>query len=182
MTRNDRITASLAGALLLVASRAQAGDATLRVEVTNLPEVQQVEGKVSVPEPIPEASLRGYRALVAPAAPTAADQVTEAGTLDATGYSRVTLSLAGTLRGTPVPGAVGLLLVPDVPEILAAWQTDGMLQFAIRVDATIDPANKGLFASASTNVGLGFPRYRIFLFNTTVRAADAHLWAYLGGG
>lgn len=175
-----------AGLALLIAAtlpvRPAAGaEGAMAVTVTNFPEVQEVTGGVAVTRPIPQTRLLQLKALVAPGAPNDPDQLTDAGAIDAEGFATATLSLVGSLRGTAQPGAVGLILLPDVPEVLSAWQSERVLQLAIRIDAAIAPAEKGLFDSEPTAIRFAFPRYRVFLFNTTGRAADTTLFVYLGG-
>jgi hypothetical protein len=110
-----------------------------------------------------------------------ASQWTEAGVLDAKGFTHVTLSLAGSLQGSPQGGSVGVALVPDVPELLNALRTHGLAPFALRAEAEISASQGGLFSSASTTLRIGFPRYRVFFYNATSKNAEAVVYAYLSG-
>jgi hypothetical protein len=74
---------------------------------------------------------------------------------------------------------VGVVLVPDVPEVATALRTYGVLQLGLRAAAPIRPAQAGLFSSEPVTFRLGFPRYRILLYNATQKAADATVYAYL---
>ncbi len=151
------------------------------VAVTNFPEVQRISGEVVVTEPIPQTRFESVKALVAPAGAVDASQWTEAGVLDAKGFTHVTLSLAGSLQGSPQGGSVGVALVPDVPELLNALRTHGLAPFALRAEAEISASQGGLFSSASTTLRIGFPRYRVFFYNATSKNAEAVVYAYLSG-
>ncbi|HVR98228.1 MAG TPA: hypothetical protein VMW27_16545 [Thermoanaerobaculia bacterium] len=151
------------------------------VTVTNFPEVQTISGRVVVSEPIPQSRFETVKALVSPAGLAETNQWTEAGVLETQGFSHVTLSLAGYLQGTPQSGAIGVALVPDVPEMLNALRTYGIPQAVLRVEAEAGPSLSGFFSSASTALRVGFPRYRVFLYNATSKSADAVVYAYLSG-
>src|SRR6185369_1633574 len=90
-------------ALVTLASwnRPVVADGPEAVAVTNFPEVQQVSGQVVVSQPIPQTRLETKKALVAPAERSNTSDLTDAGTIDTTGFTHVTLSLTGLLQGTP---------------------------------------------------------------------------------
>jgi hypothetical protein len=154
-------------------------DAPEAVVVTNFPEVQQVNGRVVVSEPIPQTRFESKKVLVSPAALSDTNHLTDAGTIDTSGFTHVTLSLSGLLQGSAQPGAVGVVLVPDVPEVTTALRTYGVLQLELRAEAVVSSAKAGLFSSEPATFRLGFPRYRILLYNATQKAADATVYAYL---
>jgi hypothetical protein len=150
------------------------------VTVTNFPDIQQMTGKVVVTEPIPQTRFETRKAVISPADLNDSNHWTEAGVLDVSGFTHVTLGVAGLLQGSPQGGTVGVVLVPDVPEILNALRLNGVLQLALRVDATLNPAQSGHFSSESVTLRLGFPRYRVYLYNSTAKSAEAAVYAYLG--
>jgi hypothetical protein len=154
-------------------------DAPEAVIVKNFPELQQVSGRVVVTEPIPQARLETKKALVAPSELSDTNHLTDAGTIDATGFTHVTLSVSGILQGSAQKGSVGVVLVPDVPEVTAALRTYGILQFGLRAEAPINPSQAGLFSSDSATFRLGFPRYRVLLYNATQKSAETTVYAYL---
>ena len=151
------------------------------VVVTNFPEVQQITGRVVISEPIPQTRFETVKAVVAPASPADAAQWTEAGVIDTRGFTHLTLSLAGTLQGSAQAGSIGVALVPDVPELLNALRTHGAAPFALRAEAETAMTPGGFFSSASTTLRIGFPRYRVFLYNATSKSAEAVVYAYLSG-
>ena len=170
------LTATLA---LPVATAAQT---VQPVVITNFPPVQTVAGKlaVTVSEPIPATRLASDQEVVSPGTPDDPGSLTEGGVVDATGFTSVVLSLAGEVKGTLArEGRIGALLVPDQPELVKALREDGIVALALKVEARVGPLPVALFSSDQPALRLGFPRYRVFYYNTTPRAAEVKLWAYL---
>jgi hypothetical protein len=179
-----RIHVLLAAGILILAAlaggdRPVVADAPEPVLVTNFPEVQQISGRVVVSEPIPQTRFATRKALVTPSPLSDTNSLTDAGTLDTEGFTQVTLSLSGALQGNAQGGAVGVVLVPDVPEVMTALRTYGVLQLALRTEAEVSPSQKGLFSSEPATFRLGFPRYRVLLYNAAQKSADATVYAYL---
>lgn len=173
----------LGAALLALGPSAQAAaqDAE-RVVVTNFPEVQRVSGTVVVSQPIPQTAPQRFEAIVSPGALADPSSYTEAGLLDATGFGAASLSLMGTLQGRIAADApVGALLLPDVPEAVAAFRQHGIAPFALRVQAQASATESGIFHAEPAHVELAFPRYRVLLYDTTPRTAEVVLYVYLKG-
>jgi hypothetical protein len=170
-------------AAICTASPSRADGPPEQVVVTNFPQVQQVSGKVAITETVPQSRFETLKALVSPAALAQANDWTEAGALDTRGFTHLTVSLAGNLQGSAQAGSIGVLLVPDVPEVLTALRTHGIAPLAARVEAPVSATLAGgFFSSETTTVRIGFPRYRVFLYNTTSRTAEAAGYAYLTEG
>jgi hypothetical protein len=176
-----RVTAvSLFGWLagLALAGAAPAQDVQ-PVVVTNFPPVQAVTGEVKVTGILP-AHLASDREVVSPGGPEDVGSLTEGGLIDGTGFTSVVLSLVGEVKGTLTrEGRIGALLVPDQPELIKALREEGIVALALRVEARVGPQPTALFASDQPVLRLGFPRYRVFYYNSTPRAAEVKLWAYL---
>lgn len=175
----------LVAALVILAAlvswdRPVVADGPQAVTVTNFPETQQVSGRVVVTEPIPQTRFETKKALVSPAELSDTNHLTDAGTIDTAGFSQVTLSLAGSLQGSAQGGAVGVVLVPDLPEVTTALRTYGVLQFGLRAEAPVSRSGAAPFSSESATFRLAFPRYRVLLYNATQKAAEATVYAYLG--
>jgi hypothetical protein len=168
-------------ALVILASWNQpvVADGPQSVTVTNFPEVQQVSGQVVVSQPIPQTRLETRKALVTPAERSNTSDLTDAGIIDTAGFTHVTLSLTGLLQGNPQGGAVGVLLVPDVPEVTAALRTYGVLQLELGVEAPVIAAKASLFSSQPATFRLAFPSYRVLLYNSAQKSAEATVYAYL---
>jgi hypothetical protein len=154
-------------------------DAPQAVTVTNFPEVQQISGRIVVSEPIPQTRFETKKALVTPAPLSDTTHLTDAGTIDAAGFTHVTLSLSGLLQGSAQAGAVGVVLVPDVPEVTGALRTYGVLQLGLRAEAAVIPSQAGLFSTEPATFRLGFPRYRVLLYNATQKSAETTVYVYL---
>ena len=168
--------------LVLAPSRGLDAEGPEQVFVTNFPEVQQVAGTVTVGAPIPQTRFERLEALVSPAGIQETSSYTEAGTLQAAGFGAVTLSLAGTVQGRLAAAApVGVVLLPDVPEIVANFRTHGVAQLALRLEAEAAPSGTGLFHAEPVHLRLAFPRYRVLLYNGSPRTAEATVYAYLQG-
>jgi hypothetical protein len=179
--RNHLLLAVGVAVLAALASwnRPVVADAPQAVTVTNFPEVQQITGRVTVSEPIPQTRYETRKVVVTPAPLTDTNHLTDAGTIDTAGFTHVTLGLSGFLQGSAQAGAVGVVLVPDVPEVTNAFRTYGVIQLGLRAEAVLSPSQSGLFSTEPATFRLGFPRYRILLYNATQKSADAAVYVYL---
>ncbi len=173
--------AVLAAAVLLVqAPSPSSADSPERVVVTNFPEVQEIVGSVSVPEPVPQSALvRRLDVVVPPTDRSATSQLVEVGTLDAAGFTHAVVSLRGEVQGNLLrDGAAGLVLVPDEEPVLRALLEEGRFDFPLEVEAQVLRAGRGFFASAQLRHVLGFPRYRLFLYNSVDRSVEVDVYVY----
>jgi hypothetical protein len=152
------------------------GESPAPVTVTNFPPVQSVTGGVAITEPVPQTRFLVRRALVAPAALQDTTHLTDGGVFESERFPFVTLSLGGGLQGRGQPGVVGVVLIPDLPEVTEAFRDFGVLQFPLRLEAPVASSEAGLFSSESATFRLAFPRYRVLFFNTTPKSADATLY------
>lgn len=178
------------GGLVLLLAAAACGLGTVpgtaqepeRVEVVNLPEVQRVDGTVTVRGPIRQTELASMEAeVVSPVEPTATTDLVLVGTLETSGFRTVVLSLAGQVRAAfHRPGSVGAVLVPDVEIARTAFLEHGQLLFPLRVEAAAEAGRGDYFGSDQPEFPIGFDRYRVYFFNTTDQPASVKLFAYLG--
>lgn len=167
-------------AFTLAARSAESGEIA-EVVVTNLPEIQKVAGIVSIDRPIPGTALTQVSALVTPVARNETTSLVLAGVLNASGYAEVALSLRGEVQSTlHRDGTVGVLLLPDQESIVRVFLEAGELQFPLETSAEALRGRQGIFASArGERLVLGFPRYRVYFYNTTDKPAEVDLYAYL---
>lgn len=176
--------AATLGALLLVvqgsAPRTSAQDLD-RVIVTNFPEVQRVAGSVRVGAPIPQSELvRRLEIVVPPVDRGAVTQLVEAEAVGAEGFTHAVLSLRGEVQGNlRRAGTVGAILVPDQEPVIRALLEEGRYEFPLEVQAAVALEGRGYFASEQPRYALGFPRYRLFLYNTADRSVEADVYLYL---
>lgn len=152
-----------------------------RVLVTNFPDPQRVEGRVSIEAPLPMSeAVRFTNVTVSPVRPDETTRLVEAGTLEASGYSEVVLSLEGQVRGEVArAGEVGAILIPDEELVRLAFDEQGRIHFALRATAPEVNTRTPYFASDQPSYRLGFPRYRVFLYNTTDKTVRVDVYAYL---
>ncbi len=156
-------------------------DTPSEVIVANFPEIQKVEGKVSVAEPVPHSALVRHRDGVVPPVPRSATTGrVVAGGVDASGFTHAVLGLRGEVQGNLLKeGTVGAVLVPDEEPVLQALREQGRYDFPVEVRAEVHKQDRGYFASDQPRRVLGFPRYRVFLYNSSDRSVDADLYVYL---
>ncbi len=148
--------------------------------VVNLKDPHPVEGTVNVGAPVPHSATQSLLELVvAPAARDEPTLWTEAGLLETDGFTSVVLSLHGQFRGNPSgPGAVGLVLVPEEENVLRSLG-EGEVHLALDAVAEPVPDGRQYFSGYRAGLAIAFPRYRVFLFNTTDRSAAVNIFAYL---
>ena len=150
------------------------------VVVTNIPKVQQIEGKVSVVGVVRQAELKRRVKLIVPS--VAREDVTsliqaEAVTTD--GFSELTVSLHGEARGTVGrDGTIGVVLVPDEPAVLKALDNHGVFHFPIEVKAGLTRNGPSHF-DVQQRFDLGFASYKVYLYNSSDRTADVNVYLYL---
>jgi hypothetical protein len=148
--------------------------------VVNLKDPHPIEGTVSVGAPIPHSSTQSlFDVVVAPAARDEPTLWTEAGTLETEGFTSVVLSFHGQFRGNPSgTGAIGLVLVPEEENVLRAFG-EGEVHLALDAVAEPVPDGRQYFSGSRAGLAIAFPRYRVFLYNTTDRSAAMNIFAYL---
>ncbi len=150
------------------------------VVVSNLPVVVPVKGEVTIVDTIRHAqTVRRLSLIVPPVARSETDNLVQAEAVKTDGFTHVTLSLQGETRGTLLKeGAVGALLLPDEEAFLRAVRDHGVLHLPLEASATLARKAETSF-SAQERFALGFPRYRVYLYNSTDRTADVDLYLYL---
>ena len=150
------------------------------VLVTNLPNILRVQGEVTVVRPVRHAETVRRLDLIVPSVPRdATTDLIEVESVATEGFTAVTLSLHGEVRGrTLADGAVGAVLVPDEIAVLEMLNEKGVLHFPVEVAAGVGAKGVTHF-SAQVTADLGFPRYKVYLYNSTDRTADVDLYLYL---
>lgn len=125
-------------------------------------------------------ALIGLRGLMVP--PVARSETTnliDAGTIDTDGYTHMTLNLAAELKGTAARrGVVGVLLLPDVEPFRRVWRTLGLVPAVVDFTAGATPESGSYLMASQQTFEVGFPRYRVLLYNTTGASATVAFFAY----
>lgn len=168
----------LLGLVVLVGANGNA--VTESVTVSNLESPHPVKGDLRVSTPIPHSDMAQLTdVIVAPATRHDTGLWADAGTLTTDGFTTVVLSMHGQLKGTPSsPGTVHLVLVPEEESILRALG-EGELHLSLEAIAETGPRTSLYFSGARARLPIGFPSYRVFLYNTTDRSAAVNIFAYL---
>ena len=121
---------------------------------------------------------------VTPAGRLDTARLTYAGILEADGFPAMTLTLLGKcMAPVPVPGSIGAILVPDNNWAKQALDKEDIFLAGAEVATKVSPGQdrtKTYFSTPSKAFPVGFPRYRVYLYNTTDRTATADLSIYLG--
>ena len=167
--------------LLAPGGTVRSQDEIQRTFVTNFPQTQQVAGVVSIDGVTRHASMQRLKEVqVPPVAPKETTRLIQAGTLATDGFTAIVLGLSGQTRARTVrSGTVGALLIPDEEAVTRAFEEEGLMHFPIEIKSSPVTGGSLSFASAQERHTLGFPRYRVFLYNTTDKTATVNLYAYL---
>ena len=116
---------------------------------------------------------------VPPVQRTEVANMIDAGTIEADGFSHLTVNLAAELKGPAVhAGVVAAVLIPDIPPFDIAYRTLGLLPASLELTATVSPQG-GLYTMAKQQtLDVGFSRYRVVLYNTSGTSATVVVFAY----
>jgi hypothetical protein len=150
------------------------------VTVVNLETPHPVEGQVSVFGTIEHSDVvRVNDTIVPSAAREETARWVEAGMAQTSGFTSLVLSLHGQVRGNvSVPGFIGVILIPDEESILQAL-TEGEILLPLETQADVVAGSTSYFSASNPYLAIAFPRYRIFLYNTTDQSAAANVCVYL---
>lgn len=132
-------------------------------------------------EPVAQGDLVGYRSiLVPPVEKSDVTKLVDAGTIEVDGYTYMVLNLAGEMKETPPRqgGSVGVLLVPDIPPFDKALTHLNVVGVPLEIKATVTPDQLPYFWAKQVRFEVGFPRYRVLLYNTTGASATVAFFAY----
>lgn len=102
----------------------------------------------------------------------------DAGEIDTDGFVGLVINMAGQPEGTiSRAGIVGAVLVPSIAPYDFAFRTLGILPSIIEVAFPVD-AGRTFFMSKQVKVDIGFPRYRVFFYNSSDAAIRLSFFAY----
>ena len=185
MFRSRLWTAIAVLALVLFATTLSAPPADsqemTQVQVVNFPTSQTIEGTVEVTNPVRHARATAIRDITVPPVPESqTTRWVDAGTLSTDGFPNVVLSLHGEIKGEVInKGDIAAVLIPLEPTITEAFEQRGKTHFELRVGANNVSGGSAYFASAQPRYTVGFPTYRVWLYNETDKTVTAQLFAYL---
>jgi hypothetical protein len=132
-------------------------------------------------EPVTMGDLVGFRGiLVPPAEKTDVTKLVEAGTIDADGFTYLVLNMAGEMKETPTRpgGTIGALLVPDVAPFDKVLTHLNVVPIPLEIKAAVTTDALPYFMAKQARFDVGFPKYRVLLYNTTGVSATVAVFAY----
>jgi hypothetical protein len=132
-------------------------------------------------EPVAMGDLVGFRGiLVPPVERTDVTKLVDAGTIETDGYTYAVLNLAGEVKENPprAGGIVGALLVPDVPPFDKVLTQLNVVALPLEIRAAVTQETHPYFWAKQVRFEVGFPRYRVLLYNTTGTTATVAFFAY----
>lgn len=166
--------------LVLLPDRQVMSQQMREVFVRNFPQTQQVIGNITIKEPIPTTKVFTVTEVVSPIKREETVHLIDGGIVEAAGFTTLTLSIYGWMKsGTFQAGEVGVMLIPDEEAFARAFDEASELLMPIEVTAAVSPNTTGYFASQAS-FDVGFERYRVLLYNSSSKSAEASVKVYLG--
>lgn len=174
------VSAAVLVAVLAPWSRAQS-QRPQDVVVLNMPDVVKIAGEVEVLGTVRHSeTVRRTGLVVPPVERRRISDLIEVEGIETDGFTEVTLSLHGAVRGTiGQAGEVGAILVPDEPSVLELLREKGVYHFPVEVKVSLEDQVAEAPFSVQKRMVLGFPRYKVYAYNSTDRTVDLNLFAYL---
>jgi hypothetical protein len=126
------------------------------------------------------AALVGVRGIsVATCSRADVRSLVDAGVFDADGYTSLVMNLAGQLKGVDESGGeVGAMLIPDVPPFDRAYANMGLLPASLDITVHVSSRSSPYFMAKQVRADVGFPRYRVLLFNETNSPLGVSFFVY----
>ena len=151
-----------------------------QVLVANFPELWKIDGTVVVKSPVPHSAMvRKLGVVVPPVGRHESTDLVEGDPIVTAGFTGVTLSLQGYVKGTlNQAGNVGAVLVPAEEAIQESFRKDGQIQLALEVMSVLARREIETF-SAQNVLTVGFPLYQVYFYNSTDKAVEVNLYVYL---
>lgn len=107
------------------------------------------------------------------------EQVIDAGVVETDGFSHIVLCIGGAMKSRPTKaGKIGVVLVPDIYPFDEVLKREGRFIFPIEATADVAPNDFELFESEQVRMPVAFPRYRVYVYNSTDAAAGVWIYAY----
>jgi hypothetical protein len=153
----------------------------VEVKVKNFPDTQRIKGSVSIDGTVRHAkSFKVEGVLVSSSKRNEITELIPAGIVETDGFTSISVSLQGEIKSSNfIPGAIGVLLIPDEEPILHALREAKQVQFPIETICNIKSGDSEYFSSPQSSNRVAFPRYRVYLYDTLNRPAEANVYLYL---
>jgi hypothetical protein len=148
------------------------------VQVNNFPATQQIKGSVSLEGTTKFIAKESV--LVPPSQRAEVTEMIDAGTIEMDGYSSLVISLQGEMRSDVFSsGTIGVLLVPHEGSILRILRDAKRALYPIESTANTKSGASIYFESEQAQQRIAFSRYKIYLYNTTNKQAEANVYLFL---
>ncbi len=165
---------------LLIPNRNAVSQSMREVFVNNFPETQTIVGTIAIEDPIPHTRMVSFEEqLVSPVKRSEITNFTETGSVETEGFTSLVASIQGEVKGIHFQeGKVGLLLLPEIGPVIRAFNEESEILLPIELTADVVPGSTGYFAAQAT-LPIGFPNYRIYLYNSGTKSVEANIYLYL---
>lgn len=148
------------------------------VQVSNFPATQHVNGSVSLEGTTQ--FIAKERVVVPPSQRAEVTEMVDAGTIEMDGYSSLVISLQGEMRSEVFSsGVIGVLLVPYEGSILRILRDAKRVIYPIESTVNAKSGDSIYFESEQAQQRIAFSRYKMYLYNTTNKQAEANVYLYL---
>jgi len=106
-------------------------------------------------------------------------QLIDAGSIRTDGFTEMVFSFGGEFKeGLPSAGTLGAILLPDEELVDYMLRNEGHFAFPLEVKFDVAGMTGHVFLSQQQTAKIGFPNYRIYLYNETNSAATVSLFVY----
>jgi len=125
------------------------------------------------------ASLVGFRGIVVtPVGREQTNLLIEGGTIETDGFTGLVINIAGQVEGAGTnKGVIGAVLIPDQSPYDYAFKTLGLLPAIMEITVPLESGQQ-YFISKQARFDVGFPRYRVFFYNTSDITVRLSFFAY----
>jgi hypothetical protein len=153
----------------------------LDVHVNNFPDTQQIKGAVSIEGTMSHSKYIKKEGIVVPTSRRSElSELIPAGIIETDGFTFISLSMQGEIKSASfTSGTIGVLLIPDEEPIVRALREAKRIQFPIESVSRVSSGDPSFFSADQSQQRVVFPRYRIYLYNTTNRSLEANVYLYL---
>jgi hypothetical protein len=151
------------------------------VHVDNFPETLQIKGSVSIEGPIKHSKYIKKEGLLVPISRRGElSEMFHGGIVEVEGFTSIEVNLQGEIKSSSfTSGSIGVLLVPDEEPVLRSLREAKRIQFPIEGVAEIKSGDSSFFSADQTYKRVTFPRYRLYLYNTLNKSAEANVYIHL---
>jgi len=106
-------------------------------------------------------------------------QLVDVGTILTDGFTELVFSFGGEFKERiPQDGTIGAILLPDEELVDYLLRNEGHFAFPLEARFDVSGLSTHIFISPQQTAKIGFPAYRVYLYNETNTAANISLYVY----